>query len=79
MQPREQLILSFRERGNRQAVDTGTALVLPDMFPGLPQIGPIIDLVDQRVDFPVPLLSLSSSANRRLRGILDAGAGSFAS
>src|SRR6202008_4287596 len=38
----------------------------------------IIDLVDQRMDFPVPLLSSSSSANRRLRGILDAGAGSFA-
>src|SRR5215469_17844531 len=78
MQLRDQFILSFRERGNRQAVDTGTALVLPDMFPGFGQIGPIIDLVDQRVDFPVPPLASSSSANRRLRGILDAGAGSFA-
>jgi hypothetical protein len=78
MQLRDHFILSFRERGNRQTVDTGTALVLPDMFPGFGQIGPIIDLVDQRMDFPVPLLSSSSSANRRLRGILDAGAGSFA-
>src|SRR5215467_576530 len=68
MQLRDQFLLSFRERGNRQAVDTGTALVLPDMFPGFGQIGPIIDLVDQRMDFPVPLLSSSSSANRRLRG-----------
>jgi hypothetical protein len=40
MQPREQFILSFRERGNRQAIDAGTALVLPDMFPGFGQIGP---------------------------------------
>src|SRR6516164_9853382 len=56
MQLRDQFLLSFRERGNRQAVDTGTALVLPDMFPGFGQIGPIIDLVDQRMDFPVPLL-----------------------
>jgi hypothetical protein len=71
MQPREQFILSFRERGNRQAIDAGTALVLPDMFPGFGQIGPTIDLVDQRMDFPVPLLSSSSSANRRLQGILD--------
>jgi hypothetical protein len=78
MQSCEQFILSFRERGNRQAINTGTALVLPDMLPGFGQIAPIIDLVDQRMDFPVPLVSSSSSANRRLRGILDAGAGSFA-
>src|SRR5262245_7429408 len=78
MQLREQFILSFRERGNRQAIDAGTALVLPDMFPGFGQIGPTIDLVDQRMDFPVPLLSSSSSANRRVQGIPDAGAGSFA-
>jgi hypothetical protein len=40
--------------------------VLPDMFPGFDQIGPTIDLVDQRMDFPVPLLSSSSSANAKM-------------
>src|SRR5262249_59936609 len=68
----------FRERGNRQAVDTGTAVVLPDMLLGFRHVGAIIELVDQRMEFPVALLSSSSNANRRLRGILDSGAGSFA-
>jgi hypothetical protein len=39
-----QFILSFRKRTNRQAIDAGTALVLPDMFPGFGQIGPTIDV-----------------------------------
>jgi hypothetical protein len=57
MQPCKRFILSFRERGDRQAIDASTALVFPDMFPGFDQIGSIIDLVDQRMDFPMSLLS----------------------
>src|SRR5580704_14322887 len=48
------------------------------MFPGVNQVDPIIDLVDQRMDFPMLVFSPSSRANHRLPGILDAGAGSFA-
>ena len=79
MQLSQQVVFSARERGDGDAIYASAALVLPDMFPRLGKIDRIIDLVDQRMDFPMPFVISTSSAAQRLQGILDAGAGSFAS
>ena len=69
MQLSQQVVFSARERGDGDAIYAGAALVLPDMFPRLGKIDRIIDLVDQRMDFPMPLVISTSSAAQRLQGI----------
>src|SRR3954449_11533800 len=61
-----------------EAVDAGPALVVSDVSPGFGQVGRSVNLVDQRMDFPLSRILRSPSASGRLAGLLHAGAGSFA-
>src|SRR3954454_20619936 len=72
------LLLPVGEGGDGEAVDAGPALVVSDVSPGFGQVGRSIDLVDQRMDFPLSWILRSPSVSGRRAGLLDAGAGSFA-
>src|SRR3954449_12648865 len=61
-----------------EAVDAGPALVVSDVSPGFGQVGRSVDLVDQRMDFPLSWILRSPSVSERLAGLLDGGARSFA-
>src|SRR4051794_27171408 len=67
-----------RAHNPRCRFDAGPALVVSDVSPGFGQVGRSIDLVDQRMDFPLSWILRSPSVCGRRAGLLDAGAGSFA-
>src|SRR5689334_17612499 len=71
-------LLPVGEGVDGEAVDAGPALVRSDVSPGFGQICRSIDLVDQRMDFPLSWVLRFPSVSGRLAGLLDAGAGSFA-
>src|SRR3954462_2282206 len=71
-------LLPVGEGGDGEAVDAGPALVVSDVSPGFGQVGRSVDLVDQRMDFPLSWILRSPSVSGRLAGLLDGGAGSFA-
>src|SRR4051794_17433031 len=67
-----------RAHNPRCRFDAGPALVVSDVSPGFGQVGRSIDLVDQRMDFPLSWILRSPSVCGRRAGLLDGGAGSFA-
>src|SRR4051795_11666162 len=71
-------LLPVGEGVDGEAVDAGPALVVSDVSPGFGQVGRSVDLVDQRMDFPLSWILRSPSVSERRAGLLDGGAGSFA-
>ena len=60
MQLLQKFVLSLLKPGDGETVNARAAFILSDPLPGFGEIGPIVDLVDQRVDLSAPGTRLSS-------------------